>query len=76
MSRLSLAQSQLNDALEALESALESARVNPCGRKDGESLIDNARMLADLQGVDAKVAKAVEIINASLTTGSVGEEKP
>ena len=70
MSRLSQAQLKLNDALAALESALEStlasAGKSVDGRVAGESLSDNAQLLADLQAVDAKVARAVDMINASL----------
>ncbi len=69
MSRLSQAHSKLNDALAALESALASARVNYGKIRTGDSPVDSARLLADLQAVDAKVAKAVNMINASLTSG-------
>ena len=70
MSRLSQAQLKLNDALAALELALESTLVSAGKSADGrvadESPSDNARLLADLQAVDAKVARAVDMINASL----------
>ena len=75
MSRLSLAQSKLNDAIDALESALVLARANPGERTFGESSMEGARLLADLQAVDAKVAKAVEIINASLTASDKSRKK-
>ena len=69
MSRLSRAQSKLNDALAALESALLATRANSICETDGDSSLDGARLLADLQAVDAKVAKAVDMINASLVAG-------
>ena len=70
MSRLSKAQSKLNDALATLESAMASLHVNPETKITGDSPLDSARLLADLQAVDAKVARAVEMINASLTSGT------
>ena len=70
MSRLSKAQSKLNDALAALESAMTSVHVNSGIKSTGDSPLDSARFLADLQAVDAKVAKAVDMINASLTFGN------
>ena len=70
MSRLSKAQSKLNDALAALESAMASVHVNPGTKYTGDSPLDSARLLADLQAVDAKVTRAVEMINASLTSGN------
>ena len=76
MSRLSLAQSKLNDAVATLESALASVHANPNVRTDGESSVDGGRLVADLQAVDAKVAKAVDIINAFLVAGNEGREKP
>ena len=71
MSRLSQAQSKLNDAL----AALESAHVNSESKTTGVSPLDTARLLADLQAVDAKVARAVDIINASLTAGNGDGDK-
>ena len=41
----------------------------------GDSRLDSARLLADLQAVDAKVARAVDIINASLTAGNGDGDK-
>ena len=76
MSRLSLAQSKLNEALATLESALASARANPNARVDCESSVDGVRLVADLQAVDAKVAKAVDMINAFLVAGNEGGDKP
>ena len=70
MSRLSKAQSKLNDALAALESAMASAQVKPGTKYTGDSALDSARLLTDLQAVDAKVARAIEMINASLTSGN------
>ena len=70
MSRLSKAQSKLNDALAALESAMTSVNVNSGIKSTGDSPLDSARLLADLQAVDAKVSRAVEMINASLTSGN------
>ena len=79
MSRLSQAQLKLNDALAALESALEStlasAGKSADGRVAGESPSDNARLLADLQAVDAKVARAVDMINGSLAGGNSDGDK-
>ena len=79
MSRLSQAQLKLNDALDALESALESTLASSGnsadGRVAGESPLDNARLLADLQAVDAKVARAVDMINASLAGGKGDGDK-
>ena len=79
MSRLSQAQLKLNDALDALESALESALASAGksvdGRVAGESPLNSARLLADLQAVDAKVARAVDMINASLTGGNGDGDK-
>ena len=79
MSRLSQAQLKLNDALAALESALESPLASSGksadGRVAGESPSDNARLLADLQTVDAKVARAVDMINASLAGGNGDGDK-
>ena len=76
MSRLSQAQLKLNDALAALESALESTLASAGKSADrrvaGESTSDKARLLADLQVVDAKVARAVDMINASLA-GGIGD---
>ena len=66
MSRLSQAQSKLNDALAALESAHGKSE----SKTMGDSRLDSASLLADLQAVDAKVARAVDIINASLTAGN------
>jgi hypothetical protein len=37
--------------------------------------LDSERLLADLQAVDAKVARAVDIINASLTAGNGDGDK-
>ena len=71
MSRLSQAQSKLNDAL----AALESAHVNSWSKTTGDSPLDSARLLADLQVVDAKVARAVDMINASLTAGNGDGDK-
>jgi hypothetical protein len=71
MSRLSQAQSKLNDAL----AALESAHVNSGSETKGVSPLDSARLLADLQAVDAKVASAVDMINASLTAGNGDGDK-
>ena len=71
MSRLSQAQSKLNDAL----AALESAHVNSRSKTTGDSPLDSARLLADLQAVDAKVARAVDMINASLTAGNGDGDK-
>ena len=71
MSRLSQAQSKLNDAL----AALESAQVKSGSKTTGGSRLDSARLLADLQAVDAKVARAVDIINASLTAGNGDGDK-
>ena len=68
MSRLSKAQLKLNDALATLESAMASLQVNPGTKYKGDSALDSARLLADLQAVDAKVAKAVDMISASLTS--------
>ena len=76
MSRLSLAQSKLNDALAALESALASDRANLNAGVDCESSVDGVRLVADLQAVDAKVAKAVDMINAFLVAGNEGGDKP
>ena len=75
MSRLSQAQSKLNDALAALESALASTRVNSGSLTTGGSPMDSARLLADLQAVDAKVARVVDMINASLTAGNGDGDK-
>lgn len=79
MSRLSQAQLKLNDALDALESALESTLASASKSTDrrvaGESPLDNARLLADLQAVDAKVARAVDMINASLAGGNGDGDK-
>ena len=79
MSRLSQAQLKLNDALAALESALESTLASSGksadGRVAGESPLDNTRLLADLQAVDAKVARAVDKINASLAGGNGDGDK-
>ena len=79
MSRLSQAQLKLNDALAALESALEltlaSAGKSADGRAAGEPLLDKARLLSDLQAVDAKVARAVDMINASLAGGNGDGDK-
>ena len=71
MSRLSQARSKLNDAL----AALESAHVNSGSKTTGDSPLDSARLLADLQAVDAKVARAVDMINASLTAGNGDGDK-
>ena len=71
MSRLSQAQSKLNDAL----AALESAHVNSGSKKLGDSPLDSAKLLADLQAVDAKVARVVDMINASLTAGNGDGDK-
>ena len=71
MSRLSQAQSKLNDAL----AALESAHVNSGNKKLGDSPLDSAKLLADLQAVDAKVARVVDMINASLTAGNGDGDK-
>jgi hypothetical protein len=71
MSRLSQAQSKLNDAL----AALESAHVNSGSKTTGDSPLDSARLLADLQAVDAKVARAVDMINVSLTAGNGDGDK-
>lgn len=71
MSRLSQAQSKLNDAL----AALESAHVNSGSKTTGDSPLDSARLLADLQAVDAKVARAVDMISASLTAGNGDGDK-
>ena len=70
MSRLSKAQSKLNDALAALESAMASVHVNLGTKYTGDSPMDSAKLLSDLQAVDAKVSRAVEMINASLTSGN------
>ena len=70
MSRLSKAQSKLNDALAALESAMTSVPVNLGTKYTGDSPMDSAKLLSDLQAVDAKVSRAVEMINASLTSGN------
>ena len=75
MSRLSQAQSKLNDALAALELALSSKQIVSGNKTAGESPLDSARLLADLQAIDAKVARAVDIINASLTAGNVNGDK-
>ena len=79
MSRLSQAQLKLNDALAALESALESTLASAGKSADvrvaGESPLDNTRLLADLQAVDAKVARAVDMINASLAGGNGDGDK-
>ena len=75
MSRLSQAQSKLNDALAALESALASVNVNSGSKTTGDQPLDSARLLADLQAVDAKVARAVNMINASLTAGNGDGDK-
>ena len=75
MSRLSQAQLKLNDALAALESALALAGKSADRRVAGESTSDNARLLADLQVVDAKVARAVDMINASLAGGNCDGDK-
>ena len=79
MSRLSQAQLKLNDALAALESALEStlesAGKSADGRVAGESPSNNAQLLADLQAVDAKVARAVDMINASFAGGNGDGDK-
>jgi hypothetical protein len=75
MSRLSQAQSKLNDALASLESALVSAHVNSGSKTTGDPSLDSTRLLADLQAVDAKVAKAVDMINASLTAGNGDGDK-
>lgn len=75
MSRLSQAQLKLNDALAALELALASADKSADGRVAGEPPSDNARLLADLQAVDSKVAQAVDMINASLAGGDGDGDK-
>ena len=75
MSRLSQAQSKLNDALAALESALASAHVNSGSKTTGDPPLDSARLLADLQAVDAKVTRAVDMINASLNAGNGDGDK-
>ena len=75
MSRLSQAQLKLNDALAALESTLASVGKSVDGRVAGESLSDNAQLLADLQAADAKVARAVDMINASLAGGNGDGDK-
>jgi hypothetical protein len=75
MSRLSQAQSKLNDALAALESALASAHVNSGSKTMGDPSLDSARLLADLKAVDAKVARAVDMINTSLTAGNGDGDK-
>ena len=68
-----------NDALDALESALKSTLASSGnsadGRVAGESPFNNARLLADLQAVDAKVARAVDMINASLAGGNGDGDK-
>ena len=71
MSRLSQAQSKLNDAL----AALESAHFKSENKTTGNLPLDSARLLADLQAVDAKVARAVDMINASLTAGNGDGDK-
>ena len=71
MSRLSQAQSKLKDAL----AALESACANSGSKTTGDSPLDSARLLADLQAVDAKVARAVDMINASLTAANGDGDK-
>lgn len=75
MSRLSQAQLKLNDALTALEKALDLARSNAGGQTSGSSPVDGTRLLADLQAVDSKVAEAVGIINASLAAINGDGEK-
>jgi hypothetical protein len=55
--------------------ALESAHVNSGSKTTGDSPLDSARLLADLQAVDAKVARAVDMINASLTAGNGDGDK-
>ena len=71
MSRLSQAQSKLNDAL----AALESAHLKSGSKTTGDPPLDSGRLLADLQAVDAKVARAVDMINASLTAGNGDGDK-
>ena len=71
MSRLPQAQSKLNDAL----AALESAHANSGSKILGDSPLDSAKLLADLQAVDAKVARVVDIINASLAAGNGDGDK-
>ncbi len=75
MSRLFQTQSKLNDALAALESALASAQVNSGSKTKGDPPLDSARLLADLQAVDAKVARVVDMINVSLTAGNGDGDK-
>ena len=75
MSRFLIAQSKLNDALAELESALASTRATSNDKADDVSSVDSTKLLADLQAVDAKVAKAVHMISSSIAVGNNGGEK-
>ena len=74
MSRFLLAQSKLNDALAALESALALTRATSDDNVDIASSVDSTKLLADLHAVDAKVAKAVDMISSSISLDNDGGE--